>query len=66
LKKYPDFKANSDYSNIKYFFNHILFYSDKENEKYINFLDKNKKEIKYKNKKINANISNYKKIIASL
>ena len=63
MNKYPNFKPWRNYSNVRYFYQHVLFYANKNNEKYLKFLfDKTTKE-KYKNIGINNSLNQIKKIL---
>ncbi|PZM86765.1 MAG: hypothetical protein DLD55_04750 [candidate division SR1 bacterium] len=63
IKKYPNFKPGRNFKNIKYFYQHILFYAEKKNEKYMNFLLKSADYEKYYNYSIERSLSSYKKLL---
>lgn len=59
MNKYPNYKPWKNYSNIKYFYQHVLFYADVNHEKYLKFLIHNNKE-DYKNIEINNSLKHIK------
>jgi ribosomal protein S12 methylthiotransferase accessory factor len=66
LKKYPNFLPWKNYSNIKYFYQHILFYAQKKNEVYLNFLLHKSKKEKYNNSFVKNDIHYFCSLLRNL
>lgn len=66
MNKYPNFKPWKNYSNVKYFYQHILFYANKKNEKMLEFLFKKNQTENYKNIEVKNSLSEIKKLFKKL
>ena len=63
MNKYPNYKPWKNYLNVKYFYQHVLLYSNKKYEKYLDFLIKNNKKENYKNIEVDNSLDWIKKIL---